>query len=421
MRRRRQVDGWVVGLFGVFILFGWLNIYAASAKDASLSIFNLEYNYGKQFIFLLIAAAVAGIVLLLDTKLTEFISYGVYFLTLLGLILVLLVGREVNGARGWLDLGPFKLQPAEFAKIGVVMALARYMSRYSFSLKRAKDRLVVAAIVGLPVALVLLQPDTGSALVYLSLVLMLYREGLSPMVLVGGVLFLAVGVSALLLPQYYVLTAIAVGGLFSWYYLYRKRAWLAHLFMVLVFSGFALSVDYGMQHVLKPHQQKRIVALFNPNSDPHGAGYNVIQSKIAVGSGGVLGKGFLQGTQTKFDFVPMQDTDFIFCTIGEEYGWMGSSTLLVLFFVLMARMLILSENTRTRYGRVLGYSVASIFFFHILVNVGMVLGLSPVIGIPLPFFSYGGSSLITFTILLFLLLNHHANHVNVLASERTRY
>lgn len=394
-----------------------MNIYAASSPEGGPSMFSLSHNYGKQFLFILLAGAIGLVILLLDTRLLEFFSYGVFGVTCVLLVVVLVVGRTVNGAQGWIDVGMFKLQPAEFAKVGVAMAIARYGSRYNFSLKRITDRLVVLALLALPALLILLQPDLGSVLVFSAFLLVLFREGLSGLVLVVGGLLLVIGVAALLVPTPYLLATLAALGLISWWFVYKRTNTLTHLVLVGLFCGFSLSVDFIVSEVLKPHQQKRIVSLFDPARDPQGTGYNVIQSKIAIGSGGFFGKGFLQGTQTKFDFVPMQDTDFIFCTIGEEYGWLGSTVLLGLYFILLSRLLYLAEETRTRYGRILGYSVACILFVHLAINVGMALGLTPVVGIPLPFFSYGGSALISFTVLLALLLNHHANRVNVLVGS----
>jgi rod shape determining protein RodA len=420
-RRDLQIDWLTVGLYLFFVLFGWVNIYAASSKDTSISIFNIDYNYGKQFIFILISLVVAFVILTVDTKFTEFVSYAVFGLTIVGLLVVLVIGRNVNGAKGWIDLGPFKLQPAEFAKIGVIMALARFMSRYNFNFKKSTDQLGMAAIIAVPALLIMLQPDDGSTMVFAALMLMFYREGLAPFYLVFIGLCMVVGISSLLVNEWVLVGSIIFGGMLSWYLLFRRRQVAWHLVFVGFYCALALSVDFLVHEVLKPHQQKRVIAYINPSTDPHGIGYNVIQSKIAIGSGGFVGKGFLEGTQTKFDFVPMQDTDFIFCTIGEEYGWIGSTLLLVLYFVFLTRVLFLAESTRTRYGRVLGYCIASIMFFHIAVNVGMALGFAPVVGIPLPFFSYGGSSLLAFTVLVFLLLNHYANRVNVLSTERRHY
>lgn len=417
-RRNIKIEWQVVGLWLLLALFGWMNIYAASVKDPGISIFNLEYNYGKQFLWLLVAGGLALVIALIDAKLTEFLSYAAYAVCILLLLLTLGLAREVNGARAWLDIGPFKLQAAEFAKIGTAMALARYMSRYTFSLKRSTDMAVVLGIIGLPMLLILLQPDAGSALVFLAFGLVLFREGLSPAVLVFGIAALVFGVLALILDKYYLVGSIVVLGGLSWWFIYRRRSVVAHLLAVTAFCTFTLSVDFVVRNVLKPHQSTRILALFNPYTDPLGTGWNITQSKIAIGSGGFLGKGFLQGTQTKFEFVPQQDTDFIFCTVGEEYGWVGSIILLVVLFLLIARVLHMAEHAKTKFARIYGYSVGSILFLHVAINIGMAIGIAPVIGIPLPFFSYGGSSMLGFTALLFILVNLHAHRVNILAGGR---
>lgn len=421
-RREIKLDWPTVLMWGFFVLFGWINVFAASVRDQNvslLSIFDISHSYGKQFIFILAAMVVAGVLVMLETKVLELLSYTLYGLTIVLLLLVLVIGRDINGARGWIDLGgPFKLQPAEFAKIGTAMAVAAYMSRWNFSFKKPGQVLGLAALIAAPPMLIMLQPDAGSTLVFMAFVLMLFREGLSPVWLILGFMALVFAVLALLFPNFVVVGIVAGVALLSWLFLFRRRYWGVHLLLALAFSGLVMSVDFVMQNILKPHQKTRVLALFNPSTDPLGTGWNITQSKIAIGSGGFIGKGFLQGTQTKFDFVPEQDTDFIFCTIGEEYGWLGSIILLGLFFAFLSRLLYMAETSRTKYARIYGYSAACIFFVHVAINIGMTIGVMPVIGIPLPFFSYGGSSLLSFTILLFVLLNHHANRSSVLSGER---
>lgn len=418
-RREIKVDWLIVGLYAFFVLFGWLNIYAASSHSLDTTIVDLNYNYGKQLLFILAASAVALVLVLLDTKVVEFFSYPIYALTLVLLVLVIVVGREVNGARAWIDIGAFKLQPAEFAKVGAALALASYMSRYNFNLKKLSQQAIIAALIVLPMLLILLQPDTGSALVFAAFVLPLYREGMSPALLVLGLMAGVIAVLALVLPPLWVIGLVVVLAVLSFWVLFRRRLLWLHALGAASYAGLVFSVDFLMTEVLKPHQRIRIRALFNPNTDPLGTGWNITQSKIAIGSGGWTGKGYLQGTQTKFDFVPQQDTDFIFCTVGEEWGWLGSTLLLVLYLVFLWRLLHLAENTRTRFGRIYGYAVVAIFFLHLAINVGMAIGVAPVIGIPLPFFSYGGSSLMGFTVLLFILVSFHANRSNILSNERS--
>jgi rod shape determining protein RodA len=283
------------------------------------------------------------------------------------------------------------------------------MSRFNFSFKSWSNRLGVIGIIGLPMALTLLQKDTGTALVSFSFIFMFLREGLSPLYFILLTLVVVFAVMALVMHKLIVIAIIAFLAWLSYFFLFRSRHKIVHFIMAAALSGVVLSVDYVVNNILKPHQQSRIVALFNPEIDPLGVNWNTTQSKIAIGSGGVFGKGFLNGNRTKYHFVPQQGTDFIFCTIGEEYGWFGSVVLLVLFLVLLAQILFLAENARSPFARIFGYSVASILFFHIAINIAMTIGLAPVIGIPLPFLSYGGSSLISFTLMIFVLLNFYAN------------
>jgi rod shape determining protein RodA len=292
------------------------------------------------------------------------------------------------------------------------------MSNWDFSLDNARCRWVITAIIGLPVLLIIPE-DTGTAIVFSSFLFMLFREGISLVLMLLGLICVLL-VSITLISQSYWEIVLLIIGLTAlcWYFLFKRRYWLQHVILGLLFIGLVSSVEFVLDYVLKAHQKTRILALFNPDTDPLGTGWNTIQSKIAVGSGGWVGKGFLSGTQTKYDFVPQQDTDFIFCTIGEEHGWTGSTLLLVLFFVFLAQLLYVAENSKSKYARIYGYSVTGIFFFHIAINVGMVIGVAPVIGIPLPFFSYGGSSLLSFTIMLFMVLNYYSNRTNILMDER---
>jgi rod shape determining protein RodA len=417
-RRELKIDWTTLVLYLVFVFFGWMNIYAASIKNPDVSIFNIEYSYGKQFIWIVLALVLGAAILFMDNKLIEVLSYFVYGASVVALLLVLLLAREVNGARAWLDIGPFKLQPAEFAKVGTAMALAQFMSRYNFSFKKLSDQATIGGLIVVPAALILLQPDAGSALVFAAFTLMLFREGMSPAIMLFGTLAAVLSVLALVADKVWLIGSIWLMGALVWWFMLKRKYFLVSTLFTAGFTGLVLSVDFAFQHLLKPHQQTRIMALFNPYSDPLGTGWNITQSKIAIGSGGVVGKGFLRGTQTKFDFVPQQDTDFIFCTIGEEWGWLGSAVLLALFFVFLYRLLHMAENSRTKFARVYGYSVAAIFFFHIAINIGMAIGIAPVIGIPLPFFSYGGSSMLSFTVLLAILMSLYANRTNVLGKSR---
>jgi rod shape determining protein RodA len=315
------------------------------------------------------------------------------------------IARDVSGARSWIEIGSFKLQPSEFAKFATNMALAKYLSTLNIRMEDLKTKLTAGIIVLIPMAMTLLQNDTGSALVFCAFVFVLYREGLSQNVLIfafiTGVLFIL----ALMVPNIILLGVIIGIGVIFWT-LMRKtmRNFLVILSITALASGVVFSVDYAYNTILQTHQRERIEVLLGKKVDPKGVGYNVNQSLIAIGSGGLIGKGFLQGTQTKYDFVPEQSTDFIFCTVGEEWGFAGTTVVLLMFLGLLYRVVFIAERQRSQYTRIYAYGVASIIFFHLMINVGMAIGLAPVIGIPLPFFSYGGSSLWSFTILLFILI-----------------
>jgi len=386
------------------------------------------------------------------------------------LISVLFLGKETNGQRGWFEIGSFKLQPSEFMKFAANLALAKFMSSYNFRIQNFKNLAIVGLIIFLPCGLILLQNDTGSALVYLSFVFLLYREGLTPYVLFFALITIVLFLAAMLVDKLLIVkvllgmapviffllnskikylgiglsTFLGLFGIaygvnaiihyrFSLYYVFfaalivsaiiiiiianKKRIAYASVIMLFLVGAllFTFAVNYIFTEVLEKHQQDRINELLGITSDPLGTGYNVNQSKIAIGSGGFSGKGFLQGTQTKYNFVPEQSTDFIFCTVGEERGFIGTISVLSLFTILLLRIIFLAERQRSVFSRVYGYGTASLLFFHIVVNIGMTIGLAPVIGIPLPFFSYGGSSLWSFTILLFIFIRLDANRYELLA------
>jgi len=416
-RNELKIDWLTLILYVMLVGFGWMNIYAASSTALDVSILNTQYGFGKQFIWILLCGGLAAVILMTETKLVELFAFVIYGICIAGLIGVLLFGREVNSSRSWFEIGSFRLQPSEFAKVGTALALAKYMSRYNFSFDRMQQRLVAIGIIALPALLILLQRDTGTALVFSSFIFMFFREGLAPRYLILIFLLTLFGVLALVLPQLTVQLILLGLVVFSYIFLFRLKAIWLHVWLLGILGVEVLGIDFFVNYILLPHQQIRLVSLFNPSVDPMGAGWNITQSKIAIGSGGLFGKGYLEGTQTKFDFVPQQDTDFIFCTVGEEWGWIGSILLLIAFFLLIYQVLTIAENSRTRFARVYGYCVASLFFFHVAINIGMTIGFAPVIGIPLPFFSYGGSSLIAFTMMLFLLLNLYANRLNVLSNE----
>lgn len=459
-----SLDWITVGLYLLLVLMGWLNVYAAVYNEDYHSIFDISQRYGKQMLWILAAVLLIIIILLIDVKIYVFFSYFIYGFVILLLLLVLTLGVEVNASKSWFEIAGIRIQPAEFSKVATILAIANYLSDPNRRLLQLKTLLTTLIIIAIPMGLILLQNDTGTAIVFVSLIFMLYREGLPGWILFLGFMAIVVSVLALTKPfivpmaviviialiyaysiskqkddvkhfslGFFTIIGIFVGikYLFSlsilleWivmgvilaslpllvYYAFLKRGakmliiWVISISFIL----FSYSIDYFYDNFLQPHQKDRIDHVLGINFDPQGAGYNVHQSKIAIGSGGFWGKGFLQGTQTKFDFVPEQSTDFIFCTIGEEWGFVGSTTVIMLFLALLIRIIILAERQRSHFSRIYGYGVFSILFFHVAINIGMTIGITPVIGIPLPFFSYGGSSLWAFTILLFIFLRLDAN------------
>jgi rod shape determining protein RodA len=407
-----NVDWLTVLIYLCLCTIGWFNIHAAVFDDAHPSIIDLDTNYGKQFIFIITAVVVGIVILLLDSRFFNGLAPVFYGGTVLLLLVVLVVGRNVGGNQAWIPLGSFRLQPSEFAKFSTCLLLARYLSGVNIRITEIKSFFTAAGIIALPMLLIMLQPDTGSTLVFCSLIFVLYREGLSPWFLIIIGLLIALFVFSLLFNQLYlmgILVALTIAAVF----LFRlRRESIVGLVGGLVISiAFIFSVNFLYHNVLQPHQKSRIDELLGISSDLRGAGYNVNQSKIAIGSGKLWGKGYLQGTQTKYSFVPAQSTDFIFCTIGEEWGFVGSIVVIGLFMFLLLRIIIMAERQRSPFSRVYGYGVASIIFFHVIINVGMTIGLVPVIGIPLPFISYGGSSLWSFTILLFILIKLDSNRL----------
>jgi rod shape determining protein RodA len=396
------------------MIIGWFNIHAAVYTENS-SIVNLSNNSGKQLIFIFTAIIIGTIILLLDARFFYTFSPVFYGLTILLLILVLVIGRNVGGNQAWISIGSFRLQPSEFAKWATALLLARHLSGINTKLSELNTFLPTLAILGFPVLLIILQPDAGSALVFTSLILVLYREGLSPNFLIAGIMIILLFVVTVLFSKIYVIAGLLMFSGLLIYEFKKSRKPINMLIIGFILSIlFIFSVDFVYNKVLKPHQKVRIDLILGIVKDNKGAGYNVNQSKIAIGSGGFFGKGYLNGTQTKFNFVPEQSTDFIFCTVGEEWGFIGSFTVIALYMVLLFRIIHIAERQRSSFSRVYGYAVACIIFCHFFVNIAMTVGLMPVIGIPLPFISYGGSSLISFTILLFTLLKLDANRIGVI-------
>ena len=411
-----KMDWVTVALYATIVFLGWLNIYAVTYDQATdLSIFSLQINSGRQILFIAGAVIIIMGILIMDMRFYETFAYVIYGFIMFLLLLVPMIGKEVGGNKAWLGIGSFGVQPSEFAKFATALAVAKFMGSVGFKMDQLRNQIILFVMIGVPMILILLQKDTGTALVFTVFTLVFFREGMSPLLIILGVVAAVLFILTLLVNEFYLYSAIGV--ILMAAIILGKKKWkrIAYLSAaaMLVCTVIA-SVDYVVTNVLKPHQQNRVKALINPDADPLGYGWNVTQSKIAIGSGGFTGKGFLKGTQTKFDFVPEQSTDFIFCTIGEEHGWLGSLFTMALFIGLMLRIIFLAERQKNRFARVYGYSVACIFFFHFAINIGMTIGLFPVIGIPLPFFSYGGSGLWGFTILLFILLKLDIHRSQVL-------
>ncbi len=418
--RRNEISNldWVtILIYLMMIAMGWFNIYAVVYDEAAgRSIWDLSLNSGRQLIFIGASFIIIMVIVIMDLRFYEAFAYVGYGLIVILLVLVPVIGKEVGGNKAWLGIGPFGVQPSEFAKFITTLAVAKYIATVGFKMDNVRNQAVLFFIIGLPMALILLQKDTGTALVFTSFILVFYREGMSPFLIILGVGAAVIFILTLLVPnQIYLYAGVALIALVI-ILLGKKKVGRIALVSVgaLMISGVIASVDYVITDVLKPHQQNRVKALINPDADPLGYGWNVTQSKIAIGSGGFWGKGFLEGTQTKFDFVPEQSTDFIFCTIGEEHGWVGTFLVVSLFVALLLRIVHLAERQKNRFTRMYAYGVLVIFFFHFTINIGMTIGLFPVIGIPLPFFSYGGSSLWGFTVLLFVLLKLDSHRGEVL-------
>ncbi len=465
----KGIDKITVLLFLLLVIMGWFNIYAAVYNEEHKEILDFSQRYGKQFIWIIATLVIAIFVVIIDSKFYYFFAWFIYAALILMLLLLLVIGKEINGAKSWFEFGPLSLQPSEFAKFGTALALASYLNNRRHELTKLKVIITAFGIISLPALLTALQPDMGSTVVFFSFFIVLFREGMSPFIFVSGLLmlilffltllmdnlilemglvaiafiliwlttrkwkqsffglgiFLVMGGILFLFGNYVLdsignemvlLIALILTGVAVAYYIYVRK-----VFEVLIIYLFLLgsilyinSVDFAFNNILKPHQKERVEIMLGFKTDTHGTGYNVNQSIISIGSGGFSGKGYLQGTQTKFKFVPAQSTDFIFCTVGEEWGFLGSLTVIGLYLFLLLRLIVIAERQRSVFARIYGYGVISILFTHFFINIGMATGLIPVIGIPLPFFSYGGSSLWSFTILLFVLLRFDAGRTEYL-------
>lgn len=431
-----NLDWFTVIMWLALIIMGWLNIYSASYNEAHPSLFDTSQEYGKQFIWMVTAGMIAFAVVLLDGEFIRRVSPVFYGITCLLLVLVLIFGREINGQKAWFGFGSFGIQPSEFSKVGIGLMLAYYLGSSEVRISAMRTKIIATGIIALPAMLIMLQPDTGTVLVFAAFILVLYREGLSGNILLLGLLAAILSVLSLVLKStdagipfteirirghYALMIIIAAITVVSFFAIrkfilprYRGRNYALLIGTAVGSLIFIGTLDQIFENVLEPHQKIRINILLGLEEDPLGAGYNVKQSQTAIGSGGFSGKGYLEGTLTKFKYVPMQSTDFIFCTIGEEWGFVGSLAVITLFMILMLRIVFIAERQRSKFTRIYGYAVACIFFMHVLINIGMAIGLAPVIGIPLPFFSYGGSSIWGFTLLLFILLKLDTERLVVL-------
>jgi rod shape determining protein RodA len=458
------VDWLTVSIYLGLVLTGWLMIYAVDYRPEITEIFDMSSRHGNQMVFIGVSIVLGFIIMLVDGKMFKTFAYPIYITAMLMLIYVLVAGTVVNASKSWIGVGAFRFQPSEVSKFATCLALASYLGAFNISLRKAQSRLISLGIIFFPMILVLLQGDAGSALVFSSLLLVLYREGMPTDLYIFGIVIVILSILALMFdnsypiilglvllatgvlvntfrfnrpklifllyaasailaynyfPQYHLYILGATGLVFLFIALMRLRSKSRQLAIVMliglgVASGYTFMVNYGFYKFLKPHQQDRLLVWLRPDKvDPLGALYNVTWSKRAIGSGGLTGKGFLEGNVTKLNYVPEQATDFIFCAIGEEQGFVGVFAVIMLFLLLLLRIIVIAERQRSKFTRIYAYGVASILFFHLLINVGMTMGIMPVIGIPLPFISYGGSSLISFTILLAILLRLDSNRLLV--------
>ncbi|MBO3099555.1 rod shape-determining protein RodA [Gelidibacter pelagius] len=418
--RGLNFDWITIALFLLLVGFGWLNIMSASHTGEIVSYFDMNHPYGKQSVFIIFTFVLIILILALDAKFYERFTSVIYFLSIVSLLGLFLFGKNVNGALGWYGIGGMTLQPSEFAKFATSLAVAKYISDLQTNMKTFKDQVKAAGIIVLPAIIIVLQNDTGSALVYVAFFFVFYREGLQQIYLVVAVFLVLLAVLAL---KFNVVVAVLVAGLLIFghhFFGQKKRPQIIQpIAILLVCMAVSFGIKYFYNNILQFHQKDRISLWLRLENDPQKLHelkqtilYNLHESEKAISSGGLTGKGFMQGTRTTGKFVPEQHTDYIFSTVGEEWGFLGSALVVLLFVALLLRILYLAELQKSQFSRVYGYCVASILFFHFLINIGMVMGLIPTIGIPLPFFSYGGSALWAFTILLFIFVKLDSNRIN---------
>lgn len=406
-------DWLTILIYFLLVGFGWINIYSASLGDETASIFDFSEVYGKQAIWILLSLIIIIISLSIESRFYQRFSSVIYALSLLSLAGLFVFGKTIAGQTAWYEFGGISIQPAEFVKVATALAVAKYASGIHTNLKLFNHQLIAFLIIALPIILILLQPDPGSALIYFAFVFPLYREGLHLAYLLLAFFAAFLFVTTLVFGPLYISILIAILAIGVYIYIRRKRlAFLKAFAFAAIAIGFSLSVSYVFENVLKQHHRDRFNIVLGQEVDSKGIGYNTNQSEIAIGSGGWFGKGWTEGTQTKGQFVPEQHTDYIFSTVGEEWGFFGTSLVIILFILLMLRLLYLSERQKSTFNRVYGYSVVGILFFHFMVNVGMVIGIFPTVGIPLPLFSYGGSGLWSFTLLLFIFIKLDAERMS---------
>lgn len=406
---------WVlILLYLALVSIGWLNIYSASLDpNLEQGIFDMSNLYTKQFIFIVFGLILIVFILFLEAKFFERFASVIYIISLVSLLGLFLFGKEISGATSWYSFGSFSLQPSEFAKAATALALAKYLSDIQTNVTSLQHQLKAFLIIAIPALIIIPQPDPGSALVYAAFFFPLYREGLSGIYLITGFIAIALFILTLVLGPYWVIAGIVAITIFLFIKKRKKRTGKRLLFILpLICMAFVFSVNYIFENVFEQRHRDRFNVVLGKDVDTKSIGYNTYQSEIAIGNGGWTGRGFLKGTQTKGDFVPEQHTDYIFSTVGEEWGFLGSSLVIFLFIALMLRIIILAEKQKNQFSRIYGYSVAGILFVHFVVNIGMVTGIFPTVGIPLPFFSYGGSGLWGFTILLFIFVKLDGNRVN---------
>jgi rod shape determining protein RodA len=410
-----KIDIWLLLIYLALVTIGILSIYAAAFNENHPHIYDMTQNYGKQMLFFGISLAVGFVILLIDAKFFNAFAYVFYGISIFFLLLVLVIGSKISGSTSWIQFGSFSFQPSELAKFGTALALAHFLGKIDTDTTKLKTQLIAYGIIFVPMLLILAQGDAGSASVFIIFLLVLYREGMGGKILITGLAAAAIFIISLCVSKWYIMIGLVV--LYAIFLLLidrtKKNIWLLTGILIAA-CAFVFSVDFAFNHILKPHQQTRINIILGKEKDTKGVGYNLNQSMIAIGSGGFSGKGYLNGTMTKYNFVPEQHTDFIFCTIGEESGFLGCFAVIALYLALVLRIIHLAERQRSAFSRIYGYGIACIFFFHFAINIGMTIGLVPVIGIPLPFLSYGGSSLLMFSMMIFVFLKQDANRMNIL-------